>query len=862
MRRERLPILIRSARIILALGSALLLTEPAAAQQQPGSLLPNPRLSFVTPGGARAGSTVEVTFTGTDLEEPKELLFSHPDIKATPVVLPTPPQPKPDPKKPPVKPAPPPPITKFKVTVGPKVPVGIYDARLVGEWGVSNARAFVVGDLAEVAEKEPNDDVDKAQRVEINSTISGVISAPTDVDYYVFTGKKGERVVVSCLASSIDSRLDPDLRLFDAKGKQLAANRGYHGKDALVDATLPADGDYQVRVCQFTYTEGSPEHFYRLSITTAPWIDAVHPPMIEPGKTAKVTVYGRNLPGGQRDESAVVDGRVLEKVTVEIKAPADKAALGRLAYTGLRPINMLSVDGFEHRIKNDSGTSNSFLITYAQAPVVLDNEANDTEETAQEVTVPCEIAGRVEKRRDRDWYVFKAKKGDVYNIEVFSDRLGAPTDMYFLLRNPATKQEIVEVDPNNEILNFNFKFYMTTDDPGVYTFTAPADGKYQLLVASRTADTLAGPRHFYRVRITAPQPDFHVAIMAPDNFRPDSGLLYQAGNAYYTAFVWRHDGFAGDVTLTAEGLPKGVTCPPQTLGAGTRSAKIVLIAAADAPAWAGTIRFKATATIKGQVVEREVRPAGIVWTIPPQQNIPALTRLEHDLALAVRSKAPYTLKLGLDKATVEQGGKVTVPIKLERHWPDFKGAVQTVPNPLEIPNTVLNLPPVNVNGDTNVVLNISSSAPPGIYNIVLRGAAPVPFNKDPMNKARPPVNVVQVSTPLALTILPKQLANVSVSNSNPTVKIGQQVEVVVQVSRQFNYEGEFKVLLVLPPNDPALSAAEVTIPAGQNEAKLVIKAAATAVAANRPNLSLKVTALYNGNVPITKEVKINVNVVK
>ena len=36
-----------------------------------------------------------------------------------------------------------------------------------------------------------------------------------------------------------------------------------------------------------------------MSITTAPWIDAVYPPLIEPGKSAKLTVYGRNLPGGE-----------------------------------------------------------------------------------------------------------------------------------------------------------------------------------------------------------------------------------------------------------------------------------------------------------------------------------------------------------------------------------------------------------------------------------------------------------------------------------------------------------------------------------------------------------------------------------
>jgi hypothetical protein len=835
------------------------------AQIQLGSLLPNPRLTTVSPCGGKAGTTFEVTFTGTDLEDPEQLVFSHAGIKAVPLIPPVPPQPKPDPKKPAPKPPPPPPVTKFKVTIESNVPIGTYDVRMINKWGISNPRAFAVGDLPEVAEKEPNNDVDQAQRVEINTTVNGAITAPTDVDYFVFAGKKGQRVVVSCLASSLDSRLEADLRLFDPEGRQVAFNREYSGTDALVDATLPADGDYHVRLCQFTYSAGSAEYFYRLSITTAPWIDAIHPCTIEPGKTAKVTVYGRNLPGGVLDETAVVDGQPLEKVTVSITAPADKVALQRLAYSGRKTPRMLPVDGFEYRIKNSVGTSNPFLITYARAPVVLDNEANDTAETAQEIAVPCEIAGRVEKLRDRDWYTFAAKKGAAYNIEILSDRIGAPTDMYFVLYNPATKQEIAEVDANSEVLTFNFKFFATTEDPGVYTFTAPADGKYQLMVTSRTADSIGSPRHFYRVRITPAQPDFHVVLMHPDSARPDTACLRQSGTAFYSVFAWRHDGFNGEITLTAEGLPKGVTCPPQTLGPTLKTARVVLMAAADAPAWSGEIKFKATATINGQPVDREARYASIMWAIPPQQNLQAPVRFDQGLALAVREKAPYKLTLGMDKATIIQGGKVTVPLKLDRLYADFKTPLQILPDVREIPPALLTHGPVTIPANAtagSLLLNIATSAPPGTYTLAFRSFAPVPFNKDPMAKARPPINVVQCSTPLTLIVVPKKVATVSVANANPTIKIGMQGDIVVRVSRLFDYAGEFKVQLVLPPNTVDLTAADATIPAGQNEAKLVLKVAGNAVAGNRPNLTVKTTALYNGTVPLIQEVKISVNVVK
>src|SRR5262249_17551276 len=322
-------------------------------------------------------------------------------------------------------------------------------------------------------EKEPNNDVPQAQRLELNTTVNGAIGAPTDVDYFVFTGRKGQRVVVSCLASSIDSRLQAALELYDSAGRQLAFNRHYYHNDALVDCLLPVDGDYYVRLYEFTHSQGSAEHFYRLTITTGPWIDAVHPAVVEPGKTANLTIFGRNLPGGRPDPAAIDDGSVLEKINVLVNVPSDPAALRKLAYNGYISPAASALDGFEFRVRNGSGVSNPFLLTFARAGVVLDNEANSTPQKAQEISLPCEIAGRVQKRNDRDWYAFQAKKGESYDMEVYSDRLGSPTDIYFSIHKIDAKQTLVELDDNPDVLS-PIQFYARTDDPPVYRFTAPA----------------------------------------------------------------------------------------------------------------------------------------------------------------------------------------------------------------------------------------------------------------------------------------------------------------------------------------------------------------------------------------------------
>jgi hypothetical protein len=847
-----------AVRRVLALLLSLLALRAGNALAQPrlGSNLPTPRLLTVMPPGGKIGSTVEVSFTGTDLEEPEQLLFSHPGIKAEPLAAPEPPpQSKaPAPKRgrrgmgPPV-------ISRFKVTLSAGVPPGIHDVRFVNKWGVSNPRAFVAGDLGEVLEKEPNNDVEQAQRVEINSTINGSMANPTDVDYYVFAGKKGQRVVFSCLASSIDSRFHAGLEVYDSKGRQLASGRDYNHNDAVTDCTLPEGGDYYVRLYHFTHTQGTAEHYYRLSISTAPWIDAVFPCAVEPGKTTSVTVYGRNLPGGKADASAVADDRVLEKITVNVTGTQ-----GGQPFSGLVTPQMAVSDGFEFRLRNDSGWSNPFRIGLARAPLVLDNGNNETLQTAQEVPVPCEIAGHVEKPRDRDWYTFTAKKGQVFVIDILSNRLGAPTYPYFMLRGD--KGDIKESDDNQDGLSL--KFYSRSEDPQPFPFVVPADGKYQLLVSSRLADTVTGPRHFYRVRLTPPQPDFQLVALAAGEHRPSGTTVLAGGQQALTVFALRQDLFAGDINLRVEGLPTGVTAPPQTIGGSVRQTSLVLSAANGAPAWTGPIKIVGTATIGGKEVVREARSASIVWPIQPGQNIPTISRVDRGVLLAVRPNAPYSLTPSLDKPALVQGEKGTLKVKLTRISPDFKTPLTVQSTPAELPpglslnnNQPITIAPNAAEGA--LPINVPPNLPPGTYTIVLRTQTQMPYSKDPMAKQKPNTLVVLPSAPVTLTILPKELAKLSLSTPNVTVKTGKDTEVVVRINRQYGYSGEFKVQVVLPPAAKGVQIGDAVIAAGKDEAKLVIKAGAMPV--NLPNLIVRATATYQGHAT-THEVKLNVNVVK
>jgi hypothetical protein len=98
--------------------------------------------------------------------------------------------------------------------------------------------------------------------------------------------------------------------------------------------------------------------------------------------------------------------------------------------------------------------------------------------------------------------------------------------------------------------------------------------------------------------------------------------------------------------------------------------------------------------------------------------------------------------------------------------------------------------------------------------------------------------------------------------ANNNLKVGTSGEMVVKVERQHDYAGEFKVKFVPPMGMKGLAAEEVTIPAGKDEVKLIIKTDDDAKPGAVSNASVIVTALYDKKHTITHEVKVSFTLVK
>jgi hypothetical protein len=905
--------MLRTLSRLVALGGVVL--GSVALAQPPQGVLPQPRISSVFPLGAQFGTSIELVINGTDLDDATQLLFSHPGITAEVIVPPEPKEPKPDPKKAPVarKKGPPAANVKFTVKVAKEVPVGQYDVRIVNRFGASNPRCFVVGDRPEINEQEPNDDavvfdpmgslaggpgtmpppnrnIPRAQRINLGTVINGVISSPTDVDYSVFFAKARERVLITAQAGSIDSKARPLVEVYDPSGKRLALNRNYSGTDAVCDVLIPADGDYFVRVSEFAYQQGNADYFYRLTVGAGPWIDAIFPNVVNPGKPTPVTIYGRGLPGGKLVPEMLIDGKPVEMLNSTITAPSGPDRW-KMNFKGRVAPPMALQDGFEYRLPSPSGFSNPLPIFLSDNPIVLEKEqGNDKFETAEAIPTPCDVVGRIDKRYDRDYYSFTGKKGDLLQIELFADRLGSPCDLYIRVRNDKNQELAGDNDDDADSLH-PITFFTRTTDPQPIKFTVPFDGKILVLVGSNDANVSYGPRTQYRLRVSPAQPDFRAVVMPRDRALPSATIANAEGETALDVFIQRQDGFTAPVTVTAQGLPAGVTARPATVGTNMRWGTLVLSGAAGVKDFTGPITVICTSQRDGKPITREARPASITWGIPPQQNVPTVTRLDDQLVLAVRGeKATFRLQTDLSKATiktkdkdgkdkeekvsgpifVKPGDKLMLPVKISwqgseaRPNPMTLQGEATQPNMQQAPLTISNNQPVSVPKDKNdqpVTVDVRNNAQPGTYSVVLRGETQIQYVRDPAQKdKKTPATVASYAAPIEVTVLPTSLGKLTVQ-ANPA-KLGATAEITVKVERLAEYNGEFKLQLILPKDVKGLTVKEVSIPAGKDEAKLVIEVAKDFKPGNVPNILVQATGIVHGKFNITSESKLTLSVTK
>ena len=133
---------------------------------------------------------------------------------------------------------------------------------------------FIVGDLPEVTEVEPNGTNAESQLLNGAVTVNGRIDRDGDEDLFRVSVEAGSSLLIQVDAEKYGSVLDSSLTLLDVAGKALVSNDDAKwpgralNRDAHIHFKFKEKGDYFIKVSSL-FRRGGPDHVYRLTVRPA-----------------------------------------------------------------------------------------------------------------------------------------------------------------------------------------------------------------------------------------------------------------------------------------------------------------------------------------------------------------------------------------------------------------------------------------------------------------------------------------------------------------------------------------------------------------------------------------------------------------
>ena len=206
------------------------------------------------------------------------------------------------------------------------------------------------------AEAEPNNATSQAQALTLPTRVSAGFAQAGDVDIFRFTAKSGD--IVTALTQLTDLSSDPVLRLLKADGTILAQN-DQNGlvdqKDAFLQARLPADGDYYIRVEEAGGHAGAAlgyELHVRILgldiLADGPRIEASYPESGVLGNTIDLEIQGNALCAAGSINIVPSDGLTLSDVRSASNRISARVTIDPEAATGPRLISIRSAFGISN----------------------------------------------------------------------------------------------------------------------------------------------------------------------------------------------------------------------------------------------------------------------------------------------------------------------------------------------------------------------------------------------------------------------------------------------------------------------------------------------------------------------------------
>ena len=670
---------------------------PGEAKDNLGVRLPS--LERILPLGGRAGTEVSVSLLGDMLSNTEAVEFDCADLsfklgKANAGGI------------------------DGTIRISPGAALGPHMLRARTKDGRTNALMFTVGQFTPVAEQEPNESKDQAQKVAPPCEIYGSMGKE-DRDYFSVQAEAGERWLFEIRAAQYGSTFESQLYLRDENGRELAFNddRGDFDVNSMIDFTFRKKGKYFVHVDAFRNVrswEFTKNCGYVLRISKLPRLSYIAPLGARAGSTVKLHIAGVALQETRRvflsptrrgeystlsipwtlpvrfveDFSSVaeaprVEAKVLtagpESAEVEFTAPAE-------------PLGTWSVF-----VEGKDGITDPMLFEVGREDELAEVEPNDARDAPQPIALegekPLVINGALQRRKvteliqDVDFYALKAKKGVPLHLYTVAYQLRAP-EIDTVLRVLDSKGKVLA---ESDDLTAGRGFLMGSADSSLF-YVPEQDEEIFVTVLDRVGR--GGPSYQYRLHIKVEEPGFHLIVAPQSGLRsvPISNFTVPRGgeaNLLVSLFRLPPQSYSDDplaaslapppgavmkgvVRVWVEGLPPGVTAVENKFradeitepgGDGVTMAIPERLVTINMPASvpAGTYPFR----VMGEVIGNEkVRAAGVAmdsmgglmgsWNY---FNLPGAETM-----LTVIDPGGMTLELEKDKVSIAQGGSTEIII--------------------------------------------------------------------------------------------------------------------------------------------------------------------------------------------------------
>jgi hypothetical protein len=422
-----------------------------------------------------------------------------------------------------------------KITIATNAEPGEREIRLGTPQALSQPLVFCVGQLPEFIKPAPSADAENPEgglkrnnaiekavapvqsHVMLPCVVNGQI-LPGGVDLYRFQARQGQRLVIAAsarelipyLADAVPGWFQAVLSLYDAQGHEVAcADHFQFHPDPVLYYDVPKDGEYIFQIRDSIY-RGREDFIYRITAGQLPFVTGMFPLGGPAGEQTKVKLTGWNLP----DVSLTEDAGDLKPGTYPLTARSKDMVFDP------RPF---AVDAL---------------------PECVSEKGNDTRATAQSVTLPIIINGRIEQPGQWNIFRFHGKAGEEIVAEVTARRLDSPLDSVISLVDASGVQLAFNDDYEDKGAGLQTQYadsYLRT--------TLPKTGVYYLSLGD--AQHAGGPEYSYRLRLSELRPDFELRV-TPSSLTVRGGM-----SASLTVYALRRDGFSNEITLRLKGAPAG-----------------------------------------------------------------------------------------------------------------------------------------------------------------------------------------------------------------------------------------------------------------------------------------------------------------